>query len=95
MPLHLVEADLANGALVPLTLAESDAATSISMSAIYRTDTPPGPAGRWLIDRLKQVPDASQAPERVSSGKGLRMARKVVVKTSAGKARKLAKRGGR
>jgi len=90
MPLHLVEADLANGALVPLTLAESDAATSISMSAIYRTDTPPGPAGRWLIDRLKQVPDASQAPERVSSGKRTRVARKVV-KASSGKARKLAK----
>jgi hypothetical protein len=24
------------------------------MSAIYRTDSPPGPAGRWLIDHLKQ-----------------------------------------
>jgi hypothetical protein len=24
------------------------------MSAIYRTDSPPGPAGRWFIDRLKQ-----------------------------------------
>ena len=54
MPLHLVEGDLATGTLVPLRLAESDSPTSISMSAIYRTDTPPGPAGRWLIDRLKQ-----------------------------------------
>jgi hypothetical protein len=51
MPHHLVEADLANGTLVPLKLAESDALTSISMSAIYRTDTPPGLAGRGLIDR--------------------------------------------
>jgi hypothetical protein len=22
---------------------------------IYRTDSPPGPAGRWFIDRLKQA----------------------------------------
>ncbi len=65
MPLHLVEADLANGTLVPLTLAESDAATSISMSAIYRTDTPPGPAGRWLIDRLKQSEEGAQTMDRV------------------------------
>jgi hypothetical protein len=27
----------------------------IAMSAIYRTDNPPGPAGRWFIERLKQV----------------------------------------
>jgi DNA-binding transcriptional LysR family regulator len=63
MPLHLVEADLASGTLVALKLAESDAPTSISMSAIYRTDTPPGPAGRWLIDRLKQ---SAEAPVMVS-----------------------------
>ena len=66
MPHHLVEDDLANGTLVPLALAESDAPTSISMSAIYRTDTPPGPAGRWLIDRLKQSTDAPSAPEHAS-----------------------------
>jgi hypothetical protein len=23
------------------------------MSAIYPTSTPPGPAGRWLIERMK------------------------------------------
>jgi hypothetical protein len=28
------------------------------MVAIHRTDSPPGPAGRWFIDRLKQA----QAP---------------------------------
>ncbi|WP_257168279.1 LysR family transcriptional regulator [Bradyrhizobium sp. SRS-191] len=55
MPFHVVEADLASGALVPLALAEAEADTQIRMSAVYRTDTPPGPAGRWLIDRLKQV----------------------------------------
>lgn len=69
MPLHLVKGDITNGTLVPLRLAESDAATSISMSAIYRTDTPPGPAGRWLIDRLKQPEEAGPPSEPVSSRK--------------------------
>ena len=26
----------------------------ITMSAAYRTDSPPGPAARWFIERLKQ-----------------------------------------
>jgi hypothetical protein len=34
------------------------------MSAIYRTDTPPGPAGRWLIDRLKQTSEGAQTMDR-------------------------------
>jgi DNA-binding transcriptional LysR family regulator len=54
MPLHMIEADLASGALVQIT---PDSAPSegylIAMSAVYRTDSPPGPAGRWFIDRLK------------------------------------------
>jgi hypothetical protein len=29
------------------------------MRAVYRTDAPPGIAGRWFIDRLKQ---GSEAP---------------------------------
>jgi hypothetical protein len=35
----------------------------IVMSAVYRTDNPPGPAGRWFIDRLKQE-DARWLDER-------------------------------
>ena len=55
LPAHVIEADLANGALVEIT-AESSPPEGyvIAMSAIYRTDSPPGPAGRWFIDRLKQ-----------------------------------------
>jgi DNA-binding transcriptional LysR family regulator len=55
MPLHMIEADLATGALVQIT-AESAPPEGyvIAMSAVYRTDSPPGPAGRWFIDRLKQ-----------------------------------------
>jgi DNA-binding transcriptional LysR family regulator len=53
MPLHVVEADLTGGALVPLVLEDLDVSARMAMSATYRTDSPPGPAGRWLIDRLK------------------------------------------
>jgi DNA-binding transcriptional LysR family regulator len=55
MPIHMIEADLAIGALVQIT-AESAPPEGyvVAMSAVYRTDSPPGPAGRWFIDRLKQ-----------------------------------------
>ncbi len=55
MPLHVVEADLSSGTLVQIRVedAPSDIYV-IGMSAIYRSESPPGPAGRWFIDRLKQ-----------------------------------------
>jgi DNA-binding transcriptional LysR family regulator len=55
MPLHMIEADLASGELVQI-MGESGPPEGyvIAMSAVYRTDNPPGPAGRWFIDRLKQ-----------------------------------------
>jgi hypothetical protein len=55
MPLHVVEADLASGELVQISAEETPPKGHvIAMSAIYRTDSPPGPAGRWFIDHLKQ-----------------------------------------
>jgi DNA-binding transcriptional LysR family regulator len=55
LPLHFVEADLASGALVQIRLEDEPfEGYPITMSAIYRTDSPPGPAGRWFIERLKQ-----------------------------------------
>jgi DNA-binding transcriptional LysR family regulator len=64
MPLHMIEADLAGGALIQIT-GESAPPEGhvIAMSAVYRTDSPPGPAGRWFIDRLKQE-DARWLKER-------------------------------
>jgi DNA-binding transcriptional LysR family regulator len=55
MPLHIIEGDLASGALIQIT-GESAPSEGhvIAMSAVYRTDSPPGPAGRWFIDRLKE-----------------------------------------
>jgi len=55
MPLHMIEADLASGALIQITgKSAPPEGHVIAMSAVYRTDNPPGPAGRWFIDRLKQ-----------------------------------------
>ena len=28
----------------------------LSMSAVWQTKSPPGPAGYWFIERLKQIP---------------------------------------
>src|ERR1700692_3125749 len=48
LPIHMVEADLASGVLVQITTEDVPAAGRvIVMSAIYRTDSPPGPAGGW------------------------------------------------
>lgn len=55
MPLHMVETDLAQGSLVSLEFEETRANVSMSLSAIHRTDMPPGPAGRWLLDEIKRV----------------------------------------
>ena len=54
MPFAMVERDLADGALVEITLQDAEADGFIMpMFATYCADSPPGPAGRWLIDQLK------------------------------------------
>jgi DNA-binding transcriptional LysR family regulator len=54
LPMHLVEQDLASGALVQIDIEDAPPENqTVVMSAVYRTDSPPGPAGRWFIDRLK------------------------------------------
>lgn len=59
MPLHTIEAELASGALIEITSDHAPPGGQvIDMVAIYRSDSPPGPAGRWFINRLKQA----QAP---------------------------------
>jgi DNA-binding transcriptional LysR family regulator len=63
LPIHMVEADLASGALVQITTEDVPAAGRvIAMSAIYRSDSPPGPAGRSFIEHLKQQ-DVRQSKE--------------------------------
>jgi DNA-binding transcriptional LysR family regulator len=67
MPAAMVERDLAEGALVEITLEDAPSeGMSLPMSAAYRVDTPPGPAGRWFIDQMKiltaQCPGDQAAP---------------------------------
>lgn len=55
MPLHVVEADLASGALVEIRVEdEPSEGHLIAMSAVYLANSPLGPAGRWFIDSLKE-----------------------------------------
>ncbi|KQU04870.1 LysR family transcriptional regulator [Methylobacterium sp. Leaf469] len=58
MPAHMVRADLAAGRLVELRMPEAKR-RRLPFTAIHRTDRPPGPAGRWLIQRFaEQVGEA-------------------------------------
>lgn len=58
MPLARVKDDLAAGVLVALD-APDLAPFDYALDAIYRADTPPGPAATWLIERFRgQPPDA-------------------------------------
>jgi len=52
MPVPMIEDDLATGKLVKLDMPDNISA-NYRMDAIYRTDTLPGPAGSWLIERLR------------------------------------------
>jgi DNA-binding transcriptional LysR family regulator len=53
MPLHVVADDLAKKRLVRLHIEEAGASTfEARLFAIHRTVEPPGPAARWLLERL-------------------------------------------
>ena len=54
MPLHMVEKDIASGSLVVLNADDvPPGGFMLTMSAYHQGSEPPGPAGRWLIDHLK------------------------------------------
>jgi DNA-binding transcriptional LysR family regulator len=61
MPEPIVRADIESGRLVRLNLPDWRGG-EYTLQAIYKTDTPPGPAGRWLIERLVTLSDAIEAP---------------------------------
>jgi hypothetical protein len=54
-----VRDDLAAGRLKLLDLPEWSGG-SYAMQAIHRTDTPPGPAGAWMIRRFSQEEPRTQ-----------------------------------
>jgi DNA-binding transcriptional LysR family regulator len=51
MPEPMVRADLEAGRLVQLDLSDYRGG-DYPLSVVHRIETPPGPAGRWLIERL-------------------------------------------
>ena len=60
MPEPLVRADIEAGSLVKLNLRDWRGG-EYQMKVVHKIDTPPGPAGRWLIDRLTNLSDANEA----------------------------------
>ena len=63
MPTHVVQGDLAAGRLMQLQVEDMPSGELIlQMSAVYPTSAPPGPAGRWLIERMKLCVGNSAAP---------------------------------
>jgi DNA-binding transcriptional LysR family regulator len=54
MPIHVVQDDLKTGRLVELQIEDMPReAMILPMSAVYPISAPPGPAGRWFIERMK------------------------------------------
>ncbi|HEY0123746.1 MAG TPA: LysR family transcriptional regulator [Rhizobium sp.] len=66
MPLPMVADDLAAGQLVQIML-EGPGPGLLPMQAIYKADSLPGPAARWLLDRIR-----SSANMRLREWDGLR-----------------------
>ena len=55
MPLHMVQADLRAGTLVILDTEDMPrTGFPLAISAVHRAAAPPGPAGRWFVDCLRQ-----------------------------------------
>jgi DNA-binding transcriptional LysR family regulator len=66
MPEPTVREDVAAGRLVHLDMPELES-VSAPLFAIYRTDSPPGPAGSWLIARFQaQAAGTTEAADRRS-----------------------------
>ena len=72
MPEELVRSDLSRGALVKIVAEDMPQEVALSMRAVYRTDAPPGIAGRWFIERVKagaSDPPAANIARRKTPGK--------------------------
>jgi DNA-binding transcriptional LysR family regulator len=54
MPRHLVAQDIAGGTLVELALPEQPA-IDYALVALWRRDTPPGPAATWVLNELPRL----------------------------------------
>jgi DNA-binding transcriptional LysR family regulator len=61
MPEPAVRADIAAGRLVKLELRNWRGG-DYTLQSIHKIDTPPGPAGRWLIEALTSLSDLEEMP---------------------------------
>jgi DNA-binding transcriptional LysR family regulator len=59
MPRPMIEADLTARHLIALDMPD-DTSADYRLSGIYRTDTPPGPAASWLLERFRTAGHAAQ-----------------------------------
>jgi DNA-binding transcriptional LysR family regulator len=76
MPEPMVREDIEKGWLVRLDMPEWKSG-SLRLYAIYRTDSPPGPAGAWLIARFEaQAAGEAEASDRRSPQPASRHRRK-------------------
>lgn len=65
MPLHMVEGDIAAGTLVVLDVDDMPpTGYMLMMSAFHQASSPPGPAGRWLVDYLKALFEQTAKEDR-------------------------------
>jgi DNA-binding transcriptional LysR family regulator len=64
MPEPIVRDDLAAGRLKHLDLPDWRGGY-YQLRALYRADTPPGPAASWMLRRFAQQPDAGIEPPQI------------------------------
>ncbi|CAB3707082.1 HTH-type transcriptional regulator YhaJ [Paraburkholderia sediminicola] len=55
MPYPSVADDIAAGRLVTIELEGIPSGYGLPMSVVYRSDSPPGLAGRWMIDQMRSI----------------------------------------
>lgn len=63
MPEPVVRSDIEAGRLVKLNLPNWRGGEH-TMQVVHKIDTPPGPAGRWLIERMLTLSDNADVPIR-------------------------------
>jgi DNA-binding transcriptional LysR family regulator len=75
MPMFMVEDDIASGRLRAVRIQMPGVTSMVMpMHAVYRKEAPPGPAGRWLIQRLKRRAGA-ESSRKTGGAKGKRAKR--------------------
>jgi DNA-binding transcriptional LysR family regulator len=69
LPEHVVRDDLRTGRLIELSPAAwGPDEHRLYLSAIYRSDTPFGPAHRWLLEALEALCNRDLEPEKAKEG---------------------------